>query len=227
MKTCQERLIERYERVALGAWFVIAALGVLALGGVRAAQAAPVAPCDLRLRVELTPDVPNPGDAGFVSSLLGNHLDYQLSLLRQDAENDSVITLDLTGPGPLAGCREVVNSMRKDARVVSVKVQPHAAGTSRASTMQVPSTQAVSTVQPMGIVRAGPDGDWVLKRSSGVSYAQQARVRYQCDIWAVDQTGFDPAEDDGGVPPGEGTGKRADYLRAEAACFEAYGYIVR
>ena len=39
--------------------------------------------------------------------------------------------------------------------------------------------------------------------------------------------GFDPTEDDGGVPEDEVAGKRADYLRAEAACFEAHGYFVR
>jgi hypothetical protein len=90
-----------------------------------------------------------------------------------------------------------------------------------------PGNQPVSTVQPMGTVQAGPDGDWVLKRSSDVSYARQARVRYECDISAADQTGFDPTEDDGGVPADEITVRRAAYLRAEAACFEAHGYIVR
>lgn len=79
----------------------------------------------------------------------------------------------------------------------------------------------------MGTVYAGPDGDWVLKRSSGVSYVQQARVRYECDIGAAEQTGFDPAEDDGGVPPDEFTAKRAEYLYAEAACFKDHGYLVR
>jgi L-alanine-DL-glutamate epimerase-like enolase superfamily enzyme len=58
---------------------------------------------------------------------------------------------------------------------------------------------------------------------NGVSYAQQARDRYECDIQAVDQTGFDPTKDDGGPPPNV-TAKRVDYLRAEAACFQARGY---
>ena len=70
----------------------------------------------------------------------------------------------------------------------------------------------------------------VLRRIGMVSrrgvYVSAATVD-TANIWAVDQTGLDPTEDDGGVPPGEVTGKRADYLRAEAACFEAYGYIVR
>jgi hypothetical protein len=62
---------------------------------------------------------------------------------------------------------------------------------------------------------------------NGASYAQEARDRYQCDIWAVDQTGFDPMKDDGGVPPDALPGKRADYLRAEATCFESRGYLMR
>ena len=221
--------MKRHDRFVLTAALLIAAFQVLALGGGSAAQAAPVAPCDLRLQVELTPDVPYPRDAGFVSSLLGNHLEYQLTLLRQDPENSSVVTLDLTGPGPVAGCRAVVSSLRKDARVASVEVWRDAASAAPpvVSTPLASGTQPGSIVQPMGTVQAGPDGDWVLKRSSGVSYAQQARVRYECDVSAVDQTGFDPTEEDGGVPPDEVTGKRVDYLRAEATCFEAHGYIVR
>jgi hypothetical protein len=221
--------MKRSDRFVLTAALLVIALQMVAPGGRSAAHAAPVAPCDLRLRVELTPDVPYPRDAGFVSSLLGNHLEYQLTLLRQDPEDSSAITLDLTGPGPLAGCRDVVSSLRKDARVASVEVQPVAARAALPvmSPALAPGNQPVSTVQPMGTLQAGPDGDWVLKRSSDVSYAQQARVRYECDISAVDQTGFDPTEDDGGVPPDEVAGKRAAYLRAEAACFEAHGYIVR
>jgi hypothetical protein len=221
--------MKRYGRLTLATTFLIAALGVIAPAAGNTAHAAPMTPCDMRLRIELTPDVPDPQDAGFVSSLLGNHPDYRLTLVQQDPGNASVIALDLTGPGPVTGCRKVVNSMRKDARVLSVKVQREPASVTLPvmSPAQAPSTQTVSTVQPMGTVQAGPDGDWVLKRSSGVSYAQQARVRYQCDIWAVEQTGFDPTEDDGGVPADEVTRKRADYLRAEAVCFEAYGYLVR
>jgi len=220
--------MKRSDRLLTAALLIIA-LQMVTLGGRSAAQAAPVAPCDLRLRVELTPDVPYPRDTGFVSSLLGNHLEYQLTLLRQDPENSSIITLNLTGPGPVAGCRDVVTSLRKDARVASVEVQPVAARAASPvmSPALAPGNQPVKTVQPMGTVQAGPDGDCVLKRSSDVSYARQARVRYECDISAADQTGFDPTEDDGGVPADEITGRRAAYLRAEAACFEAHGYIVR
>jgi hypothetical protein len=84
------------------------------------AEAAPPAPCDMRLSVELTPDVPNPGDVGFLSSLLGDHSGYQLNLRRQ--RDGSVLVLELTGPGPDYLCRNVVEAMRKDGRVLSVRV---------------------------------------------------------------------------------------------------------
>jgi hypothetical protein len=86
--------------------------------GTNAAAAATPAPCDVRLSVELTPDVPNPGDVGFLSSLLGDHTGYQLTLRRQ--RDGSVIVLELTGPGPAYLCRNVVEAMRRDGRVLSV-----------------------------------------------------------------------------------------------------------
>lgn len=222
--------MRRYPRFTPVAVLLIAVLEVLAITQAGStAQAAPVSPCDMRLRVELTPDVPDPRDAGFVSSLLGNHPYYRLTPQEQDPDNSSVIALDLTGPGPEAGCHEVVNSMRKDARVLSVEVQPEAASSTGAgSTAQsLRGVQLGRSVQPMGTVHAGVDGDWILEPLNGVSYAQQARDRYECDIWAVNQTGYDPTQDDGGVPPEAEPGKRADYLSAEAACFQGRGYLMR
>jgi hypothetical protein len=197
---------------------LITVLEVQGLAGAEGtAQAAPIAPCDLRLRVALTPDVPNASSAGFISSLLSNHSDYQLVLQGQDFGDSSVIVLNLRGPGPEAGCRELVKSIRSDARVASVEVMRDTVNTA----------EPVSMVEPRGALHAGPDGDWILEPLNGVSYVQEARDRYDCDIWGVDQTGFDPTMDDGGVPPDALPGKRADYLRAEAACFQARGYIVR
>ena len=92
---------------------------------------------------------------------------------------------------------------------------------------QPSSAQLPSTVQPRGTLQAGPDGDWIVEPLNGVSYSQLAWDRYQCDIWAVDQTGFDPMKDDGGVSPEAVSAKRAEYLRAEAVCFQARGYVVR
>ena len=62
---------------------------------------------------------------------------------------------------------------------------------------------------------------------NGISYAQQARDQYECDIAAVKQTGFDPMRPDGGVPPDVAMARQAEYLRAEAACLEARGYQVK
>ena len=75
--------------------------------------------CDARLTVELSPSVPRAGDDGFISSLLNNHFAYHLELLRQD--DSSTIEVDLSGPGPSYRCQNVIESMRKDARVESIR----------------------------------------------------------------------------------------------------------
>lgn len=80
----------------------------------------PVAPptCSLRLSVEVTPDVPNPGSSGFISSLLGNHVGYQLYLLR--VVDDTHVVLQLQGPGPAERCQAIADSMSDDGRVQSI-----------------------------------------------------------------------------------------------------------
>jgi len=77
--------------------------------------------CSMRLSVEVTPDVPDPGDAGFISSLLGNHPSYQLFLLRR--VDDTHVDLQLQGPGPAERCQDVVDSMSDDGRVASIEVK--------------------------------------------------------------------------------------------------------
>lgn len=74
--------------------------------------------CALRLSVEVTPDVPDPTDPGFLSSLLSNHPGYQLYLMGK--VDDTHVILQLQGPGPGERCREVVDSMRNDGRVSSI-----------------------------------------------------------------------------------------------------------
>jgi len=58
---------------------------------------------DMQLTVELTPDVPDPQDAGFLSSLLSNQVNYRLTMLRE--RDGSVIVLELTGPAPRMAVR--------------------------------------------------------------------------------------------------------------------------
>jgi len=97
----------------------VAALGLRVVFGARADQ--PIVPpkCALRLSVELTPDVPNPGDGGFIGSLPGNHAGYQSSLLQ--VVDDTHVNLQLQGPGPAERCQAVVDSMSNDGRVVSIQ----------------------------------------------------------------------------------------------------------
>jgi hypothetical protein len=177
----------------------------------RAATPVPAVQCDMRLRIELTPDVPNPRFPGFLNSLLRDHPGYWLTVQDQNLENASVVVVDLTGPGPEERCRQVVEAIRQDRQVWSVAVQ-----------LSVSDTHAPpSTAQP------APDGQLFVYSKGGASYAQQASDRYECDISAVDRTGYDPTEEDGGVSPAAARVKRADYFRSEAACLVARGYRVR
>jgi hypothetical protein len=67
--------------------------------------------------------VPNAGDDGFLSSLLNRYSGYRLELLRE--VDPSVIELDLRGPGPEYRCQNVIELMRKDARVASIRIEPY------------------------------------------------------------------------------------------------------
>src|SRR6266853_2786314 len=81
------------------------------------AAAAP-AVCNMRLSVELTPDVPDPLDSEFLSSLLSNQASYRLTL--RGWRPGSVIVLELMGPGPEYRCQNVVEAMRRDGRILSI-----------------------------------------------------------------------------------------------------------
>jgi hypothetical protein len=98
---------------------IAAVLGLLLTFRVSADQ--PLAPpkCALRLAVQVTPDVPNPGDGEFISSLLGDHPGYQLFLLQ--VVDDTNVVLQLQGPGSADRCQAVVDSMRNDGRVLSIQ----------------------------------------------------------------------------------------------------------
>jgi hypothetical protein len=95
-----------------------AAVALLATYLVNADQPIAAPKCALQLSVEVTPDVPNPSDPGFLSSLLGDNAGYQLFLLA--SVDDTHVNLQLQGPGPAERCQAVVDSMRNDGRVVSI-----------------------------------------------------------------------------------------------------------
>ena len=80
--------------------------------------AGPAAACARSFSVELTPDVPDDTDAGFLSSLLGDHPGFSLELLRE--RHGSVIDLTLTGPGPESACAKIVHDIGRDGRVLGI-----------------------------------------------------------------------------------------------------------
>ncbi len=85
---------------------------------VRTAAAAEPLTCDVALTVQLTPDVPNPSDAGFLSSLLSNHPEYRLIFQGRSAGDE--LRIELRGPGPDYLCRNVIQTIGRDGRVLSV-----------------------------------------------------------------------------------------------------------
>jgi hypothetical protein len=118
---CQRELEPDRTVIGAGAAAFSWALWVILpmLAAVSHAQTMTPPNCELQISVEVTPDVPNPGDGGFLSSLLGNHTQYQLFLLR--LVDDTHVDLQLQGPGPDDRCRDVVDSMSNDGRVQSIR----------------------------------------------------------------------------------------------------------
>ncbi len=86
--------------------------------------------------------------------------------------------------------------------------------------VEPPNDQGASTQAP-------PSDDLFIYPQNGQPADQQANDQYECHKWASAQTGFDPTQSAGGVPPEQAGGKRADYQRAMRACLEGRGYSVR
>lgn len=85
---------------------------------------------------------------------------------------------------------------------------------------------------PEGIESGGttqtppPDSIFVYPKN-GQSAEQQAQDRFECHRSAVAATGYDPTVAGGVVPGDVARTKRADYMRAQAACLDARGYSVK
>ncbi len=65
------------------------------------------------------------------------------------------------------------------------------------------------------------NGDWAVYPNQGQSSEQLQLDRYQCHRWAKDQTGYDPTTSN------SNPSQRSPYFRAQAACLEGRGYVVR
>ncbi len=62
---------------------------------------------------------------------------------------------------------------------------------------------------------------------NGQSAEQLASDRYECHVWAIGETGFDPTVSGGGIDPSQLAAGQAEYRRALEACLDARGYTVR
>ncbi|HKT71949.1 MAG TPA: DUF6515 family protein [Steroidobacteraceae bacterium] len=94
------------------------------------------------------------------------------------------------------------------------------------------SSQEYEVVDPPGAEQAAstqaPATDEVfVYPKNGQSPDLQARDQYECHKWASGETGFDPTQAGGGVPPDQTATKRAAYQRAMGACLEGRGYSVK
>lgn len=88
-----------------------------------------------------------------------------------------------------------------------------------------PDENAASTDAPPA--PPSPTGDVFIYPKNGQSEEDQARDKYECHKWAQNESGFDPTQVNGGVPPEQANGKRAAYQRAMGACLEGRGYSVK
>jgi hypothetical protein len=77
-------------------------------------------------------------------------------------------------------------------------------------------------IESSGTTQAPSSNQLFAYPKNGQSPEQQAQDRYECERWAVGQTGFDPLATANAAPD-----KRDDYFRAEASCLEGRGYSVR
>jgi hypothetical protein len=102
--------------------------------------------------------------------------------------------------------------------------------------MWSPAQSGYEVVQPPGDPAAAatqappdaaPSGDLFIYPQANQSPEQQANDKYECHRWASAQSGFDPTQAGGGVPPDQTEARRSDYQRAMRACLEGRGYSVK
>jgi hypothetical protein len=86
--------------------------------------------------------------------------------------------------------------------------------------------QAPPTEAPVSAGQVSSDQLFVYPRQ-GQSQQLQAKDRYECHSWAVNQTHYDPTQPPAGMPPAQMSQKRLDYQRAMGACLDGRGYTVK
>ncbi|MEJ0085258.1 MAG: DUF6515 family protein [Pseudomonadota bacterium] len=87
--------------------------------------------------------------------------------------------------------------------------------------------QAPAGIDQGGSTAAASTDSVFVYPKNGQTPEELARDRFDCHQFALQQTGFDPTASGGGVPASELATRKADYLRAQAACLDGRGYSVR
>jgi Family of unknown function (DUF6515) len=87
--------------------------------------------------------------------------------------------------------------------------------------MQAPPMQA-----PPSTGQMSSDQLFVYPRQ-GQSEQQQAKDRYDCHSWAVNQTHYNPIQPPPGMPAAQMSQRHVDYQRAMGACLDGRGYNVK
>lgn len=75
--------------------------------------------------------------------------------------------------------------------------------------------------KPTSLPVVADTGRIIVYPNAGQSEEQRGRDRYECHLWAEDETGFDPSMSNADES------LRNDYVRAMSACLEARDYVVR
>ncbi len=76
--------------------------------------------CTAKLIAKLTPDVPDPRAPSFLDSLAADPL-FKLYWVRPSGTS---VVLELVGPGPEYRCQNEISRIRKDGRIVSLRILP-------------------------------------------------------------------------------------------------------
>jgi hypothetical protein len=132
---------------------------------------------------------------------------------------------------PDLGGYEVVNDP-SEAMPVTAAAPPTSAAYPAAAAVAVPVTTAAAMAAPAAAPAAyAPSAAVQGSRPPGTSFTvypknnqtseEQARDYFECYRFANSQTGYDP------LHPGINSMRQSSYERAEAACFDARGYVVR
>jgi hypothetical protein len=83
---------------------------------------------------------------------------------------------------------------------------------------------------PKGDVTQAPTtttGQLFIYPRNGQSKELQAKDRYECHSWTVNQTHYDPTQPAGEMSEAQLNQMRADYNRAMSVCLDARGYTAK